>query len=100
MTPPVRVVHVLARANIGGAQGSAIELMTRLDPDRFAVDAGSARPFEVPEYDQRSFDATREALLELARGIGDFQGAFGGRDEVDPVRHRKMRGKKRRGLIP
>lgn len=55
--------------------------------DRFAVDAGSARPFEVPEYDQRSFDATREALLELARGIGDFQGAFGGRDEVDPVRH-------------
>jgi len=47
----------------------------------------SSVPFEMPEYDDVSFGATRQSLLELARGLGGFAGAFGGADEVDPVRH-------------
>lgn len=55
--------------------------------DQLGVKAGSASPFESPDYDQASLDATRAALLDLARGLHGFQRAFGDRDEVDPVRH-------------
>ena len=55
--------------------------------DAFAVDAASAEPFVLPEYDQASFDETRNALLALSRGLDGYAGAFGTRDRVDPVRH-------------
>ena len=55
--------------------------------DQFLVQAASGRPFATPEYDTESLDATRSALLELARGLGGFQHAFGAKDAVDPVRH-------------
>lgn len=55
--------------------------------DRFALDAASAEPFVAPDWDEASLTETRQALLTLARGIGGFTGAFGARDEVDPVRH-------------
>lgn len=43
MTPdsPRRVVQLLATGNVGGAQGSVTDLMLRLDPSRFAVEAVS-----------------------------------------------------------
>ncbi|HSC49796.1 MAG TPA: DUF1214 domain-containing protein [Gaiellaceae bacterium] len=55
--------------------------------DRFGFEAGSAQPFELPDYETASFDATRKAVLELAKHVGSFDHAFGARDEVDPVRH-------------
>ncbi len=55
--------------------------------DELRISAGSAQPFVLPDYDQPSLDATRRALLELAKGIGGFERAFGPRDTVDPVRH-------------
>lgn len=55
--------------------------------DGLAVRAGAARAFTPPEYEPESFDATRGALLELARGVGGFTGAFGAKDAVDPVMH-------------
>jgi hypothetical protein len=55
--------------------------------DRFAVDAGSAVPFELPDYDRASLDATRAALKQLGATMPDASRAFGRRDEVDPVRH-------------
>ncbi len=55
--------------------------------DQFGLRAGSARPFVPPDYDQPSLDATRAALLELAKGLGGFDRAFGARQHVDPVRH-------------
>ena len=55
--------------------------------DSFALAANSAKPFEAPEYDTDSLDVTRKAILELARGLRAFDGAFGSRSEVDPVRH-------------
>lgn len=55
--------------------------------DRIKVDAGSSRSFTMPDYDQASFDETRQGLLQLARGLADFSGMFGVRDQVDPVRH-------------
>ena len=55
--------------------------------DLLGVEAASARPPSFPDYDVASLDATRGALLELARGLTRFDHAFGSRAEVDPVRH-------------
>jgi hypothetical protein len=41
----------------------------------------------MPDYEPASFDATRAALLELARGLNGFDHAFGARGDVKPVRH-------------
>ena len=41
----------------------------------------------MPDYDQTSFDATRKAVLELAKHAGGFEHSFGKKDQVDPIRH-------------
>jgi hypothetical protein len=55
--------------------------------DGIVLESESDVPFEYPDYDARSFDETREALLALARNLTGFDRMFGTRDEVDPVRH-------------
>ncbi|WP_313404449.1 DUF1214 domain-containing protein [Aeromicrobium sp.] len=55
--------------------------------DSVVIEAGSAEPFVVADYDTVSFDATRDALLDLARGLTGFDRMFGRPEEVDPVRH-------------
>jgi hypothetical protein len=55
--------------------------------DRLAIDARSSQTFVMPDYDLESLDATRDALLALARGLDDFDRTFGARTDVDPVRH-------------
>jgi len=48
---------------------------------------GGPGKFEVPKWDPKSQKRVRDALLVLASGIPDFKGAFGAKDQVDPVRH-------------
>jgi hypothetical protein len=55
--------------------------------DQIGLEASSSKPFEMPDYETASFDATRTAVLELARHAGDLDHAFGTRDAADPVRH-------------
>lgn len=55
--------------------------------DGLGLKAKSAQPFVSPDYDKASFDATRAAVLTLARGMARFDHAFGAKDEVDPIRH-------------
>lgn len=55
--------------------------------DGLGIRAGSAQPFELPDYDEASYKSTRQPLIELGRGIEGFDGAFGTKDTVDPVRH-------------
>lgn len=55
--------------------------------ERFAVTAGSERPFTHPHYDEASLASTRQHLVALSLGIGDYRGAFGNVETVDPVRH-------------
>ncbi|WP_353814874.1 DUF1254 domain-containing protein [Agromyces sp. SYSU T00266] len=55
--------------------------------DGFVLDAPTGDAFPMPEYDDASFTATRNALLELARGVSGFTNAFGRSGEVDPVHH-------------
>lgn len=79
-------VLVAARILADPNDADDVATVTRLQ-DEVRVSAGSARTFESPDYDEDSFDATREALLRLAAGMTGFDRAFGRRDEVDPVRH-------------
>ncbi len=79
-------VAVAARILVDPADARDVATVNALQ-DRLAVQARSSRPFEMPDYDQASLDGTREAILQLARHLGNFDHAFGARDEVDPVRH-------------
>ena len=55
--------------------------------DRLAVNARSARPFTHPAWDPQSLAGTRKLLLELARGLTSMKGAFGSRQQTNPVTH-------------
>jgi hypothetical protein len=55
--------------------------------DRLAIDNASAQTFVMSDYDLESLDATRDALLALARGLDNFDRTFGAPTEVDPIRH-------------
>jgi hypothetical protein len=79
-------VAVAARVLVDAASPDDVAEVNALQ-DGLAVDAASARPFELPDYDAASFDATRQSLLALARGLTGFDRAFGSKAEVDPVRH-------------
>jgi hypothetical protein len=54
---------------------------------QLVLTTAAAGPFEMPDYDIDSLDATRDALLALARGLSNFDRTFGSRNDVDPVRH-------------
>jgi hypothetical protein len=79
-------VAVAARVLVDPGDASDVAAVNALQ-DRFELEAGSSRPFESPDYDATSLDATRDALLQLARGLTGFDRAFGSKDYVDPVRH-------------
>jgi len=48
---------------------------------------GGPGKFEIPNWDQVSQKKVRDALLALNETLPDLKGAFGSREEVDPVRH-------------
>jgi hypothetical protein len=79
-------VAVAARVLVDPSDPADIAEVARIQ-DGFAVDAVSARPFVMPDYDVDSFQAVREAVLTLARAGIQSEGMFGRRGEVDPIRH-------------
>ena len=81
-----RYVMLGARVLVDPADPADLASVNALQ-DQLGVRAGSEEPFVMPDYDDTSFTATRQALLELAKGIGGFDHAFGATDHVDPVRH-------------
>ena len=79
-------VLAAARVLVDPADPADVTTVNALQ-DQFSLQASSARPFVMPAYDQASFDATRAALLELAKALGSFEHAFGAKNEVNPVLH-------------
>lgn len=55
--------------------------------DQLVFSSVSNEPFQLPDYDRESYEATRNGVIELARGISGFDRAFGKKSEVDPVHH-------------
>jgi hypothetical protein len=79
-------VAVAARILVDPADEDDVAAVNALQ-DGLALEAGSAKPFAPPDYEPASLDATRQALLALARGLSGFDHAFGAKADVDPVRH-------------
>jgi hypothetical protein len=79
-------VLVAVRVLVDPADPADIAAVTAIQ-DQIKLEANSSSPFETPDYEPSSFDATRKAVLELARHVGGLDHAFGTRDEVNPVRH-------------
>jgi hypothetical protein len=48
---------------------------------------GGPGTLELPEWDAASQKKVRDALLVLGSTMPDFKGAFGAKEQVDPVRH-------------
>lgn len=73
------------RTLVDGSDESDIKAANALQ-DQMKIDAGSAEPFVMPNYDMKSYEATYKLLLELAKGVPDTHRTFGSKEEVDPVR--------------
>ncbi|GAB3603212.1 DUF1214 domain-containing protein [Microbacterium aureliae] len=86
IAPGSRYVLVAVRTLVDASDPADVAEVNALQ-DQFELEAESTEPFEAPEYDTASLDATRQALLNLAAGLRAFDRTFGGPDEVDPVRH-------------
>jgi hypothetical protein len=55
--------------------------------DGLELSATSAEPLSLPDYDEESLAAVRDALKVLGRTLTGTSGMFGTREAVDPVRH-------------
>ena len=64
-----------------------VEAVHRLQDAITAVQQGGPGSLDLPAWDAASQKKVRDALLALAATTSDFKGAFGLKDQVDPVRH-------------
>ncbi len=55
--------------------------------DAVKVQQANSGAFEIPEWDHEGQKKVRDALLALASTVPNFNGAFGSKDEVDPIMH-------------
>ncbi|MDO3385814.1 DUF1214 domain-containing protein [Gilvimarinus sp. SDUM040013] len=55
--------------------------------DEIQINANSAKPFVVKNYDMDAYKKTLDALLELGKGVADSQGWFGSKEETTPIGH-------------
>jgi hypothetical protein len=91
--------HTFTRQQVG-TRYVAAALRTLVDPadpkdveqvhalqDAVKVNQASAGRLEVPPWDPASQKKVREALLVLNATLPDLRGAFGTKEQVDPVRH-------------
>ncbi len=81
-----RYVLVVVRILVDPTAAADVAAVGELQ-DRTTIASASSEPFVSPDYDAASLDATRNALLELAKGLDSFDRTFGARDDADPVRH-------------
>ena len=91
--------HVIDKAGVG-TRYAVVGIRTLVDPDdpkdvaevhrlQDAIRVSQPRPgsLEMPKWDPASQKKVRDALLVLGATMPDFKGAFGTKEEVDPVRH-------------
>ena len=79
-------VIVFMRVLVDAADADDVAAVNALQ-DQMTVEAASAEPFIVPDYDEASFDRLLKAIVEIGRFASDSFRVFGARDKVDPVRH-------------
>ena len=81
-------VLLAARVLVDGSDPDDIERVNEIQ-DGFSLTAQSTEPFVLPDYDEDSFNNTRQALLdEAGSSVSTTHRMFGTKDEVDPSIHR------------
>ena len=80
-----------------GTRFAYIIVRTFLDPDDLAatnalqdglhVEGGGAGPLDIPDWNIEQMMTARDALNTLAKLGASNEGAFGTRDETDPIKH-------------
>ncbi|SEB61266.1 DUF1214 domain-containing protein [Microbacterium hydrocarbonoxydans] len=55
--------------------------------DQLSLASAGARELPALDYDADSFTQTRDAVLTLAKGLPNYERAFGPANRVDPIRH-------------
>ena len=55
--------------------------------NQLKIVAKSSKPYTHPNYDPKSYKATRDALLKLSEGVTDTKHMFGKKEDVTQVRH-------------
>ncbi|RYH07178.1 DUF1214 domain-containing protein [Tropicimonas sp. IMCC6043] len=79
-------VAILFRTLVDSSDPDDVAAVNALQ-DQIMIEAASAKPFILPNYDDESFEAVFAAALELSRHMGDSSRTFGRKGEVDPVRY-------------
>ena len=79
-------VMVTARILVDSEDGNDVEAVNDLQR-QLGISSVSQREFELPEYDQESLAATRNALLERGRELPSLDGCFGRKQDVDKDLH-------------
>jgi len=77
---------VLAVRTLANASDQADVKTANALQDKMEIEAASAEPFVMPDYDMDSYNATYKPLLELSKGMPDSRRTFGSKADVDPVR--------------
>ncbi len=77
---------VLAARTLVNASDDADVKAANALQDKIKIEAASAKPFTMPNYDMDSYNATYKPLLELSKGVPDTHKMFGKKEDVDPVR--------------
>ena len=83
-----------------GTRYAAVAIRTFADPrnpadiarasllqDAVRVEQAGAGRFEIPSWDPKSQGKIRTALETLGSTVDDFSGAFGRKEQVDPIKH-------------
>ncbi|GLZ84313.1 hypothetical protein Pres01_03640 [Metapseudomonas resinovorans] len=91
--------HTLTRDGVG-TRYAVVGIRTLVDPndpndvqqvsalqDQVQVQQANSGKFEVPKWDPESQKRVREALIALNATLPNLKGAFGSKDQVEPVRH-------------
>jgi len=78
-------VVLAVRTLVNSSEDADIKAANALQ-DKMKIEAGSAKPFVMPDYDMKSYNATYKPLLELSKGVPDTKKMFGKKSDVDPVR--------------
>lgn len=81
-----RYVIVAVRTFVDPANPADVKKVHKLQ-NAIKVSQASIGKFEVPEWDPVSLKKVRDAILVLASTVNGFKGAFGRKEEVDPIRH-------------
>lgn len=79
-------VWVVIRTLVDSNSPADIQQVHELQ-DRITVQAKSARPFTLPDYDMAGYKETLDSLLELGSNVPNSRGWFGSEEETTPIGH-------------